>query len=206
MRHIGLVLIVLVSSSIVSCGGSAVSIEPYSKTWMAENLDVVTFRNGDTIFHALSEEDWQDARRNQIPAWCFYENDSINGLKYGRLYNWYAVNDPRNLAPEGWKIPTEEDWINFIDSFGENEEAAKNLRSTSWGDNSTSKSNKGGFSGLPGGGRNGLGEFYDEHESGIWWTSSNEGVASWSIILHGQGIFKKMADNGYGFSIRCIQE
>jgi uncharacterized protein (TIGR02145 family) len=192
---------------VVSCGkGGTNKDENDKQEWMSENLDIVTFRNGDTIFHAKTDEDWKAARRSQTPSWCFYENDSVNGLKYGRLYNWYAVSDPRNLAPEGWKIPSVEDWFTLIESLGEINFAANNLRSTSWGGLTNKETNKTGFSGMPGGGRNGLGEFYDINEVGIWWTSSTEGVASWSIILHSEGIIKRMADNSYGFSVRCIKD
>lgn len=174
--------------------------------WMSENLDVVTFRNGDTIVHAKTEEEWKSARRNQTPAWCFYENDAQNGQKFGKLYNWFAVSDPRNLAPEGWKIPNVDDWFVLIESLGENDIAANKMRSIMWGGKTNNETNRSGFSGVPGGGRNGLGEFYDANDAAIWWTKSTEGEASWSIILHSEGIYKKMADNGYGFSIRCLKE
>ena len=90
------------------------SIQFGSQNWMAENLSVSTFRNGDLIPQAQSDEAWQEAGFNKQAAWCYYNlsSDSLNieVKKYGKLYNSYALNDPRGLAPEGWRLPTEGDW------------------------------------------------------------------------------------------------
>ena len=84
-----------------------------NQTWMAANLDIATFRNGDPIPEAKSKEEWIAACKAKQPAWCYYNNDPANGKKYGRMYNWYAVNDSRGLAPAGWHIPTLQEWIQF---------------------------------------------------------------------------------------------
>jgi uncharacterized protein (TIGR02145 family) len=78
--------------------------------WMAENLNVSSFKNGELIKEVKSLEEWKNANNEKRPAWCYYNLDSLNGKTYGKLYNLYAVNDPRGLAPEGWKIPSIEDW------------------------------------------------------------------------------------------------
>jgi uncharacterized protein (TIGR02145 family) len=85
--------------------------------WMKYNLDVITFRNGDTIPQAQSDEDWQNAGFNKQPAWCYYVLNEGNGLEksYGKLYNLYAVNDERGLAPEGWHIASDYEWKNLKD-------------------------------------------------------------------------------------------
>jgi uncharacterized protein (TIGR02145 family) len=75
-----------------------------AQTWMAENLNVDHYRNGDPIPEVQGKKEWSNLKSG---AWCYYNNDSENGKKYGKLYNWYAVNDPRGLAPEGWHVPTE---------------------------------------------------------------------------------------------------
>ena len=77
-----------------------------SQTWVAKNLNVSTFRNGDPIPEAKTKEEWKKAGKNKQPAWCYFENDPSNGTKYGKLYNWHAINDPRGLAPEGWHVST----------------------------------------------------------------------------------------------------
>lgn len=83
-----------------------------SEIWMKFNLDVVNFRNGDPILQAQSNDEWEKAGFNKQPAWCYYTIDEENGLErsYGKLYNLYALNDPRGLAPEGWHISTETEW------------------------------------------------------------------------------------------------
>jgi uncharacterized protein (TIGR02145 family) len=99
------------------------------QVWMAENLNTDRFRNGDIIPEAKSNEDWRDAVQNMKPAWCYYNNDIANGAKYGKLYNWYAVNDSRGLAPTGWHIPTDSEWINIEKKLSA--DAGKKMKSTS---------------------------------------------------------------------------
>jgi uncharacterized protein (TIGR02145 family) len=89
-----------------------------TQTWMAENLNESTFRNGDEIPEAKSNEEWVKAGKEGKPAWCYYENDPKNGAKYGKLYNWYAVNDPRSLASEGWHIPNDTEWTIIENCLG----------------------------------------------------------------------------------------
>jgi uncharacterized protein (TIGR02145 family) len=81
-----------------------------NQIWMAENLTVAKFRNGDLIPQAKSIQEWQTASDRKQPVWCYYEFNDANGLKYGKLYNWYAVNDTRGLAPIGWRIPSPSDF------------------------------------------------------------------------------------------------
>ena len=78
--------------------------------WMTKNLDVVAFRNGDLIREARTNREWEQAIKNKQPAWCYYENNPKNGAKYGKIYNWYAVCDPRGLAPRFWHIPSFAEW------------------------------------------------------------------------------------------------
>lgn len=86
--------------------------------WMVENLNVSTFRNGDSIPHAKTNQDWDNAGKEGRPAWCYYENNTNNGIKYGKLYNWYAVIDKRGLAPKGWHIARKSDWETLIQYLG----------------------------------------------------------------------------------------
>jgi len=77
---------------------------------MARNLDVNQFRSGEPIKEAKTTKEWNDAVVNSQPAWCYYNNDPTNNAKYGKLYNWYAVIDTRNIAPNGWHIPDFKEW------------------------------------------------------------------------------------------------
>ena len=80
-----------------------------TQTWMKKNLNVSSFRNGDLIEEAKSIIEWEKKCKEGKPAWCFYKFNELNGKKYGKLYNWYAVNDPRGISPAGWKIPSKID-------------------------------------------------------------------------------------------------
>ena len=85
-----------------------------AQVWMTSNLDVTTFRNGDSIMEAATVKAWRAAIDQQKPAWCNYGNDSAIGARYGKLYNVFAVMDPRGLAPNGWHIARESDWLALV--------------------------------------------------------------------------------------------
>ena len=89
-----------------------------SQTWMAENLDVDRFKNGDIIPEAKSEQQWKFACENYQPAWCYYNNDLKNANNYGKLYNFWAVIDARGIAPNGWKVPSDDDFNTLKSSVG----------------------------------------------------------------------------------------
>ncbi len=91
-----------------------------NQTWMTKNLDVSTFRNGDTIPEIKDGYEWERAGKEGRPAWCYYDNDTSYGRRYGKLYNWYAVNDPRGLAPVGYHIPSDQEWTMLTDYLGLN--------------------------------------------------------------------------------------
>lgn len=94
-----------------------------SNIWMTSNLSVNTFRNGDTILHARTSEEWIDAAKKGIPAWCFFNNDEGHGKIHGALYNHHAVLDSRGLAPKGWHIPDIHEWKSLFAQFGGENEA-----------------------------------------------------------------------------------
>jgi uncharacterized protein (TIGR02145 family) len=99
--------------------------------WMAENLSVFYFRNGDPIPIVKTDEAWKKAVENGEPACCYYENNAEYGKTYGVLYNWYAVNDPRGLAPEGWHVPTDAEWTVLTNYLGAAETAGAKMKSSS---------------------------------------------------------------------------
>jgi uncharacterized protein (TIGR02145 family) len=141
--------------------------------WMAKNLDVTHFRNGDPIPEAKTDKEWMGAAKDKLPAWCYYKNDSKNGTKYGKLYNWYAVHDPRGLAPEDWMIPTDKEWSDLINNFGGlNKETPQLKSSNGWLDNGTG-TNESGFSCQPAGSRI-EGKFQQIGEAGYWWCDTKE--------------------------------
>ena len=111
-----------------------------NQVWMTKNLDVSTFRNGDPIPEAKTDEEWEKAGENKKPAWCYWDNDPANGAKYGKLYNWHAVNDPRGLAPDGYHIPTDAEWKILTKYLGE--KAGTKMKSTSGWLSHTEKGSK----------------------------------------------------------------
>ncbi|MBM3920821.1 MAG: hypothetical protein FJ347_06290, partial [Sphingomonadales bacterium] len=167
MKKLSLIPILLIGlpfityAQFVSIGG---------QVFMSKNLDVSTFRNGDPIPQAKTYEEWGRAGENQQPAWCYYNNDPANGAKYGKLYNWYAVNDSRGLAPEGWHVPSDAEWTILTDYLG-SDAGTKMKSKTGWNENGNG-TNSSGFSGLPGGTRNYNGTFYTIGYDGYWWSSS----------------------------------
>lgn len=152
------------------------------QVWMAENLQLDTFRNGDTIPWAQSAEEWINAGKNKQPAWCYYEtcrclgdtnSPAENGLRYGKLYNWYAVNNPRGLAPVGWHVPSKAEWEILESHLGGSMKAARKMRlKKDWGEDDKG-TNRSGFTALPGGYRS-ENFYFGKGNSAYWWTSTEE--------------------------------
>lgn len=182
------------------------------QVWMTKNLNVDKFRNGDPIPEAKTDEDWIKAGENKQPAWCYYENDPANGEKYGKLYNWYAVNDPRGLAPEGWHVPSDSEWIQLINYLGGKKVAGGKMKTTSeWEAPNTDASNSSGFSGLPGGFRQGhSGQFIFMTGYGYWWSSTEGGSSTknaWAKGLsYSNGAITIGSSKESGYSFRCIKD
>jgi uncharacterized protein (TIGR02145 family) len=122
------------------------------QTWMAENLNISKFRNGDQIPEAKTIEEWEKAGKNNQPAWCYYDFDSINGQIHGKLYNGFAVIDPRGIAPEGFRIPTKEDFQVLINHYGGEDKAGNKLKSNSgWKEDFNGESTSQEFFAMPSG-------------------------------------------------------
>jgi uncharacterized protein (TIGR02145 family) len=188
------------------------SVKIGNQIWMKENLDVDRFRNGDTISEIKSESEWQKAGENKQPAWCYYENDSANGKIFGKLYNWYAVNDARGLAPKGWHIPSDEEWTTLTDYLGGDDATGGKMKSTGtqyWNSPNKGATNESGFSGLPGGFRYDDGGFFYIGSYGYWWGSS-EGItgSAWyrNLYFDGSDVYRYYYVKDYGFSVRCLRD
>ena len=214
---------------------SQIDVKIGTQVWMSKNLDVDTFRNGNYILQAKDKEQWTYAFDNKIPAWCFYEFDENNGKKYGKLYNWYAVNDSRGLAPNGYHIPSNGEWTIIQDFLG-NDIAGNKMksdigwmrrscidcedysckkcvkvssRSSGCGDNSS------GFNALPGGYCGYTGDFFDFGQKGYWWSStestgynSNAFVSAmtFSLDYHSNEASQNFEYQSLGFSVRCLRD
>src|SRR5258708_5920309 len=110
----------LVAQVIDKDGSNYRTVKIGRQEWMAENLDVSHFRNGDPITEAEDAGEWQKEGSGGRPAWCYYNGDPISGRMYHKLYNWYAVNDPRGLAPDGWHVPSNSEWVDLEGYLGGN--------------------------------------------------------------------------------------
>ena len=180
-----------------------------TQTWNANNLNLDHFRNGDIIPEAKTAEEWIAAGNSERAAWCHYNIDRTNGEKYGKLYNWYAVNDKRGLAPAGWHVPSDEEWTILSTFLGGEDVAGKKMKSTSgWNDNGNG-TNSSGFSGLPGGRRDDDGSFRYGGSNGYWWSASesNKTNAWYRPLSYNYSILVRPSYyKSYGFSVRCVKD
>jgi uncharacterized protein (TIGR02145 family) len=192
----------------ISNAGAYEEVQIGKQIWMSKNLDATHFRNGDEIPEAKTNKAWKEASKNKQPAWCYYNNAVKNGNLYGKLYNWYAVIDPRGLAPLGWHVPSDDEWTTLTDHLGGEKNAGKKLKSASGWLDKGHGSNESGFSGLPGGSRQGYGHcFIDEY--GFWWGSSEGSKDAASCLCLSYD--NRSADRGIrykegGFSVRCLRD
>ncbi len=187
------------------------------QSWMAENLKVTKFSNGDPIPNITGGSEWRALTKG---AYCNYNNDTSSASVYGRLYNWYAVNDSRSIAPTGWHLPTNAEWAAMQAFLGvENTKGLdtisggrlKEAGTAHWDNPNTGADNESGFSALPGGIRFGSGEaaFYNIRSSGVWWTNTamtdsiayNHGLARGSA-----GCYLSFGSKKDGCSVRCIKD
>ena len=176
--------------------------------WMVENLNIDHFRNGDPIPEAKTTEEWIKAGKERKPAWCYYDNNPENGKIYGKLYNWYAVNDPRGLAPEGWHIPSIEKWDQLINYLGGEEIIGDKIKTKNDLYFYGTGNNESGFSAIPNGFRNKNGDFYSiRNYGGLWSSTDFDNLNAWHFDLNAfSRIHKGNSLNESGFSVRCIKD
>jgi len=177
-----------------------------NQEWMLGNLNVSHYRNGDEIPHVEDPAEWANLTTG---AWTYNMNDTANGPIYGKLYNWYAVNDPRGIAPEGWHVSTNEDWNILVAYAGGDAIAGGKLKSTTgWTAPNTGASDEYGFASLPGESCSDLGAFLAPGASGYWWTSdSNDVDNAWyrGMYHNEESINNNFVFKKYGFSVRCVK-
>jgi len=184
-----------------------------NQLWMAENLKVTHYRNGDPIPNVTDNTEWENRKTG---AYCNYDNNINNADIYGKLYNWYAVNDSRNIAPEGWHVPSDAECKTMVKYFGGEDVAGGKLKeagTTHWKSPNTGATNESGFSGLPGGCRYGSGPYdtYDNMGNSAYFWSSPESnsYSAWYRGLrydHSEVYRNYCSDKRYGFSVRCLRD
>ena len=171
-----------------------------TQTWMLRNLDVARYRNGDPIPEVYAQN---------LPtygAWCYYNNDPAYGEIYGKLYNWYAVNDSRGLAPNGWHVPSGEEFTNLVTYAGGSSVAGGALKeagTTHWRSPNIGATNSSGWTGLPGGYQ---GLFISD--VGSWWSSTPVGSSTAQALYISNGDSGSVISSPYidiYLSVRCLK-
>ena len=179
-----------------------------TQIWSVNNLNVSKFRNGENIPESKNESEWESAAIKKQPSFCYLNNYSENGSRLGKLYNWYAVIDPRGLAPAGWHIPSDDEWTILTEYLGE--EAGTKMKSKEgWSRTRLEENNISGFSGLPGGGCDDFGKFNYSNQQGFWWSSTEKDAThAWVRALnYFNGIASKDdGAKGLGLSVRCLRD
>jgi uncharacterized protein (TIGR02145 family) len=177
------------------------------QVWMSENLNVEHYRNGDVIPQVQDKEKWANLTSG---AWCYYDNDSKNGKIYGKLYNWYAVNDPRGLSPKGWHIPSDAEWTQITDYLGGDETAGSVMKATIlWNSPNTGATNESGFTAFPGGVRNYDGTYDVIGKYGYFWSASEDyNRYAWYRYLSydDSDVDRTNYYKKNGFSVRCVRD
>lgn len=196
-----------------------------SQVWMSKNLRVSKYRNGDSILTNLSNTTWQNTTSG---AYAIYNNIAANDSIYGKLYNWYAVADPRGLCPTGWHVPSDEEWqtletalgmpaveLNITGGRGSSQNVGGKMKEVTplWLSPNTGASSGNGFSGLPAGYRGDVnGSYYLIGNIAIWWsntqvqgqvnTAYNRILSYYFSHIRRDNYYFKF----YGFSVRCVRD
>jgi uncharacterized protein (TIGR02145 family) len=195
-------------------GNTYNSIIINGQEWMKENLKVSKYRNGAAIPTNLDNPTWQNTTSG---AYAIYNNDAANNTTYGKLYNWYAVADPRGLCPAGWHVPTDAEWTTLENFLIGTAVAGGKMKSTGtiqagtglWQDPNGGATNSSGFTALPGGSRNPNGNYNWVSFFGYWWSSSENstGIAWYRLLGYDIGSSNRDYYNDrFGFSVRCLRD
>jgi uncharacterized protein (TIGR02145 family) len=206
------------SSGIESNAGDGVTFNGYKypsvrlgngQEWMAENLRTSFYANGDIITNVTSVASWKGLNSG---AWAHYENNSGYENPYGKLYNWYAVVDPRNICPTGWHVPSDAEWTALIAYLGSDVSAGgkmKTIGTQYWQIPNQDATNESGFSALPGGLRDESGSFGSVGEGAYWWglTQFDDLYAYLRYLSNNDGsVYSFNFDKRFGLSVRCIKD
>jgi uncharacterized protein (TIGR02145 family) len=203
---------ITVKGSVMDIDGNVYNtVEIGNQLWLAENLKVMHYRNGDDIPYVTSNSEWETLTTG---AYCIYNNNKHNLPTYGRLYNWYAVNDSRNIALEGWHVPSDVEWQTLINNLGGYAVAGGKLKETGythWLEPNTGATNESAFSALPGGYRINYGGEYDfmGHDAIFWSSTENRSgdTGGRDLSYNYSGVSSYLGKfKPYGFSVRLVKD
>jgi uncharacterized protein (TIGR02145 family) len=182
-----------------------------SQVWMMENLKVTHYRNGNEIPNVTSSGTWDGLSTG---AYCNYNNEESHVAVYGRLYNWFATVDSRNIAPTGWHVPDSADWQTLIDYLGGEDVAGgkiKEFGTEHWYSPNDGATNECGFTALPGGFRSWYGSFGYMRDYGPMWSSTEAGIwggcaLNLSTFHASVGLGGGSNNKKEGYAIRCVKD
>jgi len=200
-----------IADSVIDVDGNIYkTVQIGNQVWLKENLRVSKFRNGDLIPNIKVNKEWENT---QSGAWCNYDNKFVYDSEYGKLYNWFAVDDNRGLAPEGWHIARNDEWADLLDYLGGINIAGGKLKevgTTHWNEPNKGATNESVFGGLPGGGRYEDNAFNNIGKNAYWWSVTGiGGYNAWNWVLSNDDT-EVNCFGGYskqdGFSVRCLRD
>jgi uncharacterized protein (TIGR02145 family) len=186
-----------------------------NQEWMDEDLKNNVFCNDDPIPEVKDFTEWSNLK---TAAWVYVNNDKLNYGTFGKLYNWYAVNDKRNICPCGWHVPSYGEWEELIEYLGGKDVGGGKMKSVGtiqtnnglWYEPNTGATNSSGFSGIPNGARGDGLAFGGGPTNGYWWMSTDyaPNPESWFIGLtsNSEKTFQSTAKKSWGFAVRCIKD
>ena len=209
------------TSAIVVTNGLLPRVTIGSQTWTTKNLDVATYSDGTIIPQVTDPAKWASLTTG---AWCYYDNNSVNGATYGKLYNWYAAagiwneasgtdaSQRKQLAPTGYHVPSDAEWTTLTDYLGGANFAGGKMKESGkkhWNSPNQDATNSSGFTGLPGGCRVNDGAFDGIGSYGFWWSSSEDDTAdAWYRYLNSNfgNAYRNYSYETVGFSVRCLRD
>jgi uncharacterized protein (TIGR02145 family) len=190
-----------------------------NQIWMAENLKVTHYRNGDAIPYVT--DNWFELTTG---AYSYYGHDSTNVEIYGMLYNWHAVDDARGLAPEGWHVPTDEEIMELEMYLGmeESEANGAGFRGTNEGSKLAGGSDlwnssnliddtefgSSGFNLLPGGYHADEWTYYLGYYCTFWSSIEVTSSSAWTrrVEYTRKDVKRDDYDKHFGYSVRCVKD
>ena len=212
----------LITDTVIDADGNVYqTVKIGNQWWMAENLKVTHYRNGDEIPNVINASEWGSLESG---AYCNYDNNLPIGEERGRLYNWYAVDDSRNIAPEGWHVASDDDWKELETFLGMSSEQVemdnvwrgtieggllKEIGTEHWESPNNGATNAYGFTGIPGGRRReNVGTFMFLNTNLITWCSTEANGYGWlrSIYHEFTSIYRHYDYKDNGYSVRCVKD
>ncbi|HAN19032.1 MAG: hypothetical protein A2X13_11445 [Bacteroidetes bacterium GWC2_33_15] len=182
-----------------------------TQTWMAENLKTTKYRNGETIQNVTGNTQWLSLNTG---AYCWFNNDPVDKETYGALYNWYAATDNRNIAPTGWHIPSNDEWLTLINYLGEENIAGGKMKETGsihWAGPNEAATNQSGFTALGVGERDGINLDFQYRFTccRFWSLTEYDNINAWFNAVFNYATYcnhSNYIEKQFGLSVRCIKD